>query len=286
VRYSYVLKRCLKIYEEGVRRLIKMIIETKFLNKLKEFGLNSYEAKIWTALLSRGVSSAGELSDISNVPRSRAYDVLESLEKKGFIVMKIGKPIKYIAVKPEEVLERVKQKVHDDADKQVDLLDELKKDEVLQELDTLYTQGVEVIEPSDLTGALRDRQNYYNNLNLMINGAEKEVVLVTTAKGLSRKADALKRSLDKAKKRGISIRVVAPLTKDSKKAAEQLSKVAEVKHSDDVKSRFCIVDGKEIAFSLLDDDKAIPAYDVGVWVNSGFFATALMQMFENIWQNT
>ena len=43
-----------------------MIIETKFLNKLKEFGLNSYEAKIWTALLSRGVSSAGELSDISN----------------------------------------------------------------------------------------------------------------------------------------------------------------------------------------------------------------------------
>ena len=64
-------------------------IEKKFLNKLKQFGLNSYEAKIWTALLSRGVSTAGELSDISNVPRSRSYDVLESLEKKGFIIMKL-----------------------------------------------------------------------------------------------------------------------------------------------------------------------------------------------------
>ncbi|MBR9690362.1 TrmB family transcriptional regulator, partial [Candidatus Woesearchaeota archaeon] len=64
-----------------------MIVEKNFLEKIKEFGLNTYESKIWTALLSRGVSTAGELSDIANVPRSRSYDVLESLEKKGFVIM-------------------------------------------------------------------------------------------------------------------------------------------------------------------------------------------------------
>ena len=86
-----------------------MIARDDFLSKLRRyFGLNLYEVKIWTALLSRGVSTAGELSDIANVPRSRSYDVLESLEKKGFIIMKLGKPIKYIAVDPEEVVERVK----------------------------------------------------------------------------------------------------------------------------------------------------------------------------------
>ena len=42
-----------------------MIAEKGLIDKLKLFGLNSYEAKIWVALLSRGVSSAGELSDIS-----------------------------------------------------------------------------------------------------------------------------------------------------------------------------------------------------------------------------
>ncbi len=64
-----------------------MIVKEDFLNKLRQFfSLNLYEAKIWTALLSRGVSTAGELSDIGNVPRSRAYDILESLEKKGFVV--------------------------------------------------------------------------------------------------------------------------------------------------------------------------------------------------------
>ena len=57
-----------------------MIVDIGFINKLRDFGLNSYEAKIWTALLSKGISTAGELSDISNVPRSRSYDVLESLE--------------------------------------------------------------------------------------------------------------------------------------------------------------------------------------------------------------
>ena len=94
------------------RGLVFMIVKEEFLSKLRRyFSLNLYEVKIWTALLSRGVSTAGELSDIANVPRSRSYDVLESLEKKGFVVMKLGKPIKYLAVPPKEVLERVKKNV-------------------------------------------------------------------------------------------------------------------------------------------------------------------------------
>ena len=88
-----------------------MIVKEEFLSRLRRFfNLNLYEVKIWTALLSRGVSTAGELSDIANVPRSRSYDVLESLEKKGFVIMKLGKPIKYIAVPPKEVVEREKKK--------------------------------------------------------------------------------------------------------------------------------------------------------------------------------
>src|SRR3989344_4521245 len=103
-----------------------MVIDNGFHEKLKLFGLNSYQAKLWTALLSRGVATAGELSDISNVPRSRAYDVLESLEKKGIIVMKIGKPIKYIAVPPNEVVKRVQSKLKVEADNQSKPLEEKK----------------------------------------------------------------------------------------------------------------------------------------------------------------
>jgi len=77
-----------------------MIVKDEFLSRLRKiFGLNLYEVKVWTALLSRGTSTAGELSNISDVPRSRTYDILESLEKKGFIIMKLGKPIKFVALK-------------------------------------------------------------------------------------------------------------------------------------------------------------------------------------------
>jgi HTH-type transcriptional regulator, sugar sensing transcriptional regulator len=262
----------------------KMIVDKKFVNKLKDFGLNSYEAKIWVALLSRGISSAGELSDISNVPRSRTYDVLESLERKGFIVMKIGKPIKYIAVPPSEVVERVKRNILDDAQKQADLVEDIKKDVVLQELTTLYTQGVEIVEPSDFSASLRDRTNMYSNLNMMIKGAERSIVIMTTAKGLARKADVLKRTLEKAKARGVDIKIAAPINKDSRKSAELLAGIADIRHVDNMKARFCIVDNKQVTFSLMDDEKANPSYDGAVWVNTEFFADALSKMFDHVWK--
>ena len=58
---------------------------------------------------------------------------------------------------------------------------------------------------------------------------------------------------------------------------------SEIRNVSAVKARFCIVDGREVAFSLLDDAKAVPSYDVGVWVNTEFFAGALQIMFENVW---
>ena len=260
------------------------MMDQRFLTKLKEFGLNSYEAKIWSALLSRGISSAGELSDISNVPRSRAYDVLESLEKKGFIIMKIGKPIKYIAVEPQEVLERVKQRVQDDATNQAKVLDELRKDTILEELEMLYKQGVDVINPSELSGSLRDRTNMYNSVNTMINNAEKSVFILTSAKELVRISETLKKSIERAAKRGVKVKIGAPVTKETKKAVELLEKSATIRHVDSVKTRFFLADGKEVCFALLDDDKAVPSYDVGIWISSPFFTQALQKMFETVWK--
>ena len=83
-----------------------MIIKQELINQIKDhFALNIYETKVWLALLGKGLASAGEVAEISGVPRSRTYDVLESLEKRGFAIMKLGKPVKYIAVKPNIIIE-------------------------------------------------------------------------------------------------------------------------------------------------------------------------------------
>jgi HTH-type transcriptional regulator, sugar sensing transcriptional regulator len=261
-----------------------MVMEKKFMSKLKEFGLNSYEIKIWAALLSRGISSAGELSDISNVPRSRAYDVLESLERKGFIVMKIGKPIKYIAVPPEEVIERVKKHIHDNAQSQIDLIEDIKKDQVLDELNLLYSKGVDIVDPTEFSGSIKNRENMYQNLNQMIKGAEHSVIIMTSGKGLIRKAKALRKTLERAHARGVKVRIAAPITRESEKAAEALNDIADIKHVDNLKARFVIVDGRQVSFNLMDDEKASASYDAGIWVNTEFFAGALLKMFDNVWE--
>ncbi|MFA5019697.1 MAG: helix-turn-helix domain-containing protein [Candidatus Pacearchaeota archaeon] len=263
-----------------------MIVKEEFLSRLRKiFDLNLYEVKVWTALLSRGVSTAGELSNISDVPRSRTYDILESLEKKGFIVMKLGKPIKFVALKPNEVIERVKRNLVISTKEKHKRLEELKGDEVLQELHSIFTQGIKFIEPSDLSGSLRGRQNIYNHLDMLINGAEKTVNIVTTAEGINRKLEALMPSLDKAKKRGVKIRVSAPITSGNEEIAKQLAKVAEVKNMKNINARFSIIDGEQLMFMLLDDKEIHPSYDVGVWIHTPFFAQALEQMFELAWKD-
>jgi len=261
-----------------------MIVKEEFLSRLRKiFDLNMYEVKVWAALLSRGVSTAGELSDISNVPRSRTYDILESLEKKGFVLLKLGKPIKFVALKPTEVVERVKRNVAKNAQEMSKRLDELKTSDVLTELSDLFTQGIKYIDPTDLSGAIRGRHNVYNHLDMMIRNAETNLVIATTAEGLNRKFESLKSAMEKAKKKGVSIRIAAPITPKNFQVAKDLSKVAEVRHGK-TNARFALIDNKEGLFMILNDEEVHPTYDVGVWINSPFFASALGQMFDVSWK--
>jgi len=235
-----------------------MIVKEDFLNKLRQyFGLNLYEAKIWTALLSRGVSTAGELSDIGNVPRSRAYDILESLEKKGFVTMKLGKPIKYLAVEPKEVVERVKKLVRENAEENVKQLEDLKSTDTLKEIELLHSKGIEFVEPTDLT-----------------------------SKGLLRKVDALKPQFIRLKKKGVDIKISAPINdKETFDIAKDISKFADVRSTDKLNARFCIVDNKDIVFMVMNDEEVHPSYDIGVWVNTPFFAGALQNLFDLAWKD-
>ena len=122
-------------------------------------------------------------------------------------------------------------------------------------------------------------------MEFTIRSAEETVNLMTTAQGLIRKVDSLKPTFEEIKKRGVVIRIAAPINTDEAKAAvKELEGIAEVRHTDG-KGRFCIVDGKELCFMVLDDKEVHPTYDVGIWVNTPFFATALQNMFDTSWKS-
>src|SRR3989338_3789896 len=137
-----------------------MIIKPALLGRIKEyFDLNIYETKVWLALLSKGIASAGEVAQISGVPRSRTYDVLESLEKRGFAITKIGKPVKYIAVKPTEVIEKMKSKTWQEANDKIKSLSNLKDTQEYMEIEQLHKTGISPIKSHDITGSVKGRSN-------------------------------------------------------------------------------------------------------------------------------
>ena len=260
-----------------------MIIQEDFLKKLRAaFDLNIYEVKIWTALLSRGLATAGELSDISNVPRSRSYDILETLEKKGFVIMKIGKPIKYIAVRPEEIIKRVKKDLEVKTTVQLGNLERIKEEKIFKELELLYKQGIESVDPTALSGALKGRDSVYSQIQGMLDKAEKTVSISTTAKGLVRKLVNFKRSFKKLAAKNVKIRIIAPVTAEAEKLLVEYKGVLQVKNVQKATSRFTIIDDKELMF-LLTDDEVHESADTGIWVNTPFFASALGSMFNQGW---
>ncbi len=264
---------------------IKMIANEELIKKLRStFNLNIYEAKVWLALLSKGVATAGELSDMSDVPRSRSYDVLESLEKKGFIIMKIGRPIKYLAVAPSEIVKRVKKNLQEKTERHLKSLEEVQDTDVFGELTLLFKQGIEHVDPSTIAGSFRGRNNIYDHvLNLMSN-AEKDVVIATTPDGLVRKLEYFKTTLRKLKQHKVSVRIAVPLKTDkSKEAAKELSDFADVKDVD-LNARFVVVDGKDLMFMVNNDKNVHESADVGIWVNTPFFANSLKTMFEYVWE--
>jgi len=261
-----------------------MIVQKDFLNKLRDFGLNTYESRLWTALLSRGISTAGELSDIANVPRSRSYDVLESLEKKGFIVMKLGKPIKYIAVPPREVLERVKKMIETDAKEKAKLLDELDKSGILNELTLLHSQGIKHVEPTELTGSFKGRNSIYNQIESMVKNSKDSVIMMMTDTEIIKEVETLKKILTKAKQKGVKVKIATQINKHSIKAVRELSQLAEVRHTP-TKSRFILKDNKELMFMLLDDKEVHSNYDIGIWINTSFFTNFVKEFFESQWKD-
>ncbi|MHA1742545.1 MAG: TrmB family transcriptional regulator [Candidatus Thorarchaeota archaeon] len=78
------------------------------LKALRELGLTEYETAAYLALVQGGQMAASAVSQKSQVPYSRIYDVLGRLEEKGFIQIQRGRPTMYVAKAPVEVVKLVR----------------------------------------------------------------------------------------------------------------------------------------------------------------------------------
>jgi len=252
---------------------------------------NLYERRLWVALLSRGTSSAGELSEIASVPRSRAYDILQSLAEKGFVVVQTSKPIRYVAIAPEEALDRAKRKMEEDMKEMQEKIDELKESPAMRELAEIFTKGLKIIAPEEMTGALRGKYSVFQQMNSIFRDASKNISIVTTPEGLNEIFSSHYDVLKKAKDKGVSIKIATTANDRSADAIKNLSGVAEIRNIDSkeipLAGRFVVADSKEIVLSLTDNKDVHSTQDMAFWSKSEHAAENVLEpLFQLVWKNS
>jgi len=253
-----------------------MLVKQELINKIKDyFDLNIYETKVWLALLGKGIASAGQIAEISRVPRSRTYDVLESLEKKGFAIVKLGKPVKYIGVKPHIILEKLKNNVRKDAEDKVKDLSKVKETDEFIQLEALYTGGIDTVKREDISAALKGKSNISSYLREILQNATKEVIICTNSQEVNKKLKLFQQMLEELKKENINVKLA--LSGDANMIKQLETKFNTKIKKVDINAKFFIIDRKEVLFYLSKDTDE---EDNAVWLNSEFFSQAFASLFD------
>jgi len=258
-----------------------MVATIEVLDALKSIGLNLYERKIFVALLAKGIATAAEVSEIAGVPRSRSYDVLESLAEKGFVIVQPSKPIKYVALKPTDALERTKQVMENKFKTTIERIDKIKTSSIIEELESIYKEGFSLVQPSEFTGTFKGKDMINRQLSALFREAKNSIDIITTSNGLEDLYSKHFRLLKKMSKNGVKLRLLAPTNNSN--VFKAFSEIANFRGVDGV-TRMCSIDNKDVVMSLTDDNDTHESQDVAFWAKSPHVAeNVISNMFEKSW---
>lgn len=116
------------------------------MSDLSTLGLAKNEEKVFKSLIKLGKASSSQVSKDSGVSYSRIYDVLASLENKGFVKVIPEKSKKFIPSDPQILREKVLEKKK--------ALDELEKE--IENLKQIYAQ-----KEVDIVQVAQGQRNFY-----------------------------------------------------------------------------------------------------------------------------
>jgi sugar-specific transcriptional regulator TrmB len=162
-------------------------LSDNLIDKLKELGFNSYEAKVYLALLKHHPATGYEISKESGVPQARAYDTLKALETRNVVVAIGGKPVTYMPVRPDELLDRWERSFQGSI-------------KYLRE--ALPTLADETVEP---VINMRGEESIFKHALEMINNAQHSILVELWEV----ESAVLYQPLVNAKERGVNVKVVA-----------------------------------------------------------------------------
>jgi sugar-specific transcriptional regulator TrmB len=221
------------------------------------------------ALLEEGALTASQVSENAEVPYSKVYETLASLEKKGWIETEHVRPTRYYPKAPSEALATMK----------LHLEDEVKTWEktILEELEPLYERR-EIREKPDIW-ILRGELNTLAKLKDMAEKTKNELMIAAPVlpKALADVAENMITQLNNA-----NVKVLFMTTRKAKDwNLQKLADVAEVRVRDHMFGGGAIADAKE-AMLFLGEDKPT----LVIWSNHLGLVRFAKEYFEYLWESS
>jgi sugar-specific transcriptional regulator TrmB len=161
----------------------------RLIEEMRIFGLSEYEARAFLALLLQGVATPEEVASASGIPRTSAYRVLDSLERKGFAVLMGKRPKTYKAEDLMQIKRAFMERV-EDVFETLEIFRDLMSDRGVPQL--VYT--------------LSGRENVLGKIVQMIRAAESEVWI--SSPRFAEMKGVIGRELARVVKRGVRVIII------------------------------------------------------------------------------
>jgi HTH-type transcriptional regulator, sugar sensing transcriptional regulator len=246
-------------------------ISDKSRKALEKIGLTSYEIRTFSALLKAGELTASELSQKSGVPYSKIYEVLGSLEEKGWIGSDDSRPTKYFAKSPATGIETTKQKMESEFKENQNV--------ILNELVPLYEKSGTSERPDIwvLSGTI----NIAAKILEMVENCRNEVLIALPEAG----EELVKQALPKLRllhDKGVEITVLTS-DKMNKESLKAVSRVATVKVREGMFGGGIISDKRYVVILLGPEIGTGDATEtVAIWADHTGLAGFARAYFENL----
>ncbi len=248
-----------------------MSISDKSRKALEKIGLTSYEIRTFSSLLKAKELTASDLSQKSGVPYSKIYEVLGTLEEKGWIGSDDSRPTKYFAKSPATGVETTKQKMESDfKDNQ---------NTILNELIPLYEKSGTSERPD--IWVLSGTVNIAAKILEMVETCRNEVLIALPEAG----EELVKQALPKLRllhDKGVEITVLTS-DKMKKESLKAVSRVADVKVKEGMFGGGIISDKRYVVILLGPEmGTGDAAETVAIWADHAGLAGFARAYFENL----
>jgi sugar-specific transcriptional regulator TrmB len=237
---------------------------------LQDLGLTQYETKAYLTLLQKGTMTARETSEISSVPYSKIYEVLGSLEKKGWIETESGRPSKHYPRSPIDALETTRLKRES--------LLKSQETQILRELTPLFERR-ESQERPDIW-IVRGEFNILSKIRETAGRSTKEILValpVLTKEMLS----LIRPTLLHIKSQGVRIQLMT-LKDVDKDILKEVNDFAEVRIRKQMFGGGIVSDGREVIL-LLEEERG--GTTLAIWSDHVGLARFAKNYFEYLWND-